>query len=203
MENLKLIETKIEEIRSKIDKEIFKEENERYPDIEKILEKINRLLNYIRNREKWIKAIISVLLFLDERIRIKKSEITDETQKRKLDDIERKIFGMRKGIEREFLYDPDNLIEKLKSDGNKVLILHNSSLAKAINDIAFKLLEKVRLGQRDEIMYLLLRTFKAHDKKLPESLIEALKTKYDDSLFKSFIYVFLAPILGKKQTEGG
>lgn len=203
MKEIKLIEEYIEGIRKRINNErLFEEKDEKYPVLEDFLEDINNLVKYIRNKEKWINMIKDMLCFIEEEIKTKSSQLTDINKKDQLNKLANKVYGMRKGIEREFLYDPDSLIERLKSDGTKIFN-SNSSLSEAINGIGFKLLEKVRLGQRDEVLYLLLRTFKAHEQKLPESLIEALKTKYDDNLFKSFIYAFLAPILGKLQTQGG
>jgi len=200
MKELKLIETKIEEIREKVYNEVPQEK------IEEIQKEINSLLCYIRDKkDKWIEAIIDILCFLEEKIKIEKSRAIEEDKKKKLDEIDRKIFGMKEGIKREFLYNPQAVIDELKSNGQKIARENTfKKVADDINKIAFKLLEKVRLGQRDEVMYLLLRTFKADDKKLPISLIEALKTtKYDDSLFKSFIYAFLTPILGKELKQGG
>lgn len=203
MKELRLIEPKIEEIRKKLDEGILQEKDGKYPVLQEIQEEIKSLVVYIRDkREKWIKAIIDILGILEEKLKIEKSKTTENAKKDKLEKLTSEIYGLKEGIKREFLYDPDNVIEKLKSDGRK--ILNNSSLTKAIDGIGFKLLEKIRLGQRDEVMYLLLRTFKAHNQKLPDSLIEALKTKWEDGLFKSFMYAFLSPILGKEtKPEGG
>lgn len=190
MEELKFIENKIEEIKKKID-DVGEAEK-----ADKIIKEINWLFDYIRKRDKWIKSIIEMLCSFEERVEAGKRNAKEE-DKKKWDEIGKRLFGMRKGVEKEFLYDPDGLLERLKRDGKE--ILNNSNLAEAIDGIGFRLLEKVRLGQRDDVIYMLLRTFKANEQKMPESLIEALKTKYDDNLFKSFIYAFLNPILGEQR----
>lgn len=192
MEEFKPIENKIEELYE----EFLQIEGE-YNKIKEFLDKVNSILSYIRKREEWIKKLLDLLYNFEKKI-----ETTNYTAKgEELKKLASKVYGMRRRIEREFLYDPDSLIEKLRYDGSK--ISQNANLAEAINGIGFKLLEKVRLGQREEVLYLLLRTFKAHEEKLPESIIEAMKTKYDDALFKSFIYTFLVQILGKERKEGG
>ncbi len=190
MEQLNLIEGKIEEIRSQINEKISKEE------YHKLLEPLQNLINYIKNNEnKWVEEIINLLLFVKESVKSKIESETDETKRKELENNENKIYDLIEELKGEFLYEPDKVIETLKRDG--LWVSRNGELKKAINGIGFKLLEKVRLGQRDEVMYLLLRTFMAQKQKMPESLVNILKVKYDDGLFKSFVYAFLSPILGE------
>lgn len=92
----------------------------------------------------------------------------------------------------------DVLVWKLKQKGQEV----PSNVAKSINDIGFRLLEQVRLGNKDNVFYMLLRCFKANEEKFPDELVEAFKP--NEQFFKTLIFAFLAPILGEeKQTEGG
>lgn len=204
MEKLDLIEKKLIEIESEINNDLFekKEVEEKYR-VERTIEDLNAIVKYIKEgREKWIKKIIEIFCILEEKIKIEKLK-KQANDKDELEKIQKRIFNMKRALEKEFLNNPDILIDELKIEGRKIAL--NSSLQKAINGIGFKLLEKTRLGQREEVLYLLLRTFKAHEQKLPECLIDALKTKYDDGLFKSFIYTFLTPILGvqENKTQGG
>jgi CRISPR-associated protein Cst1 len=202
MSDLKLIENKIAEIREKIDPAQLLKENEEYKNLENLLNEIKDLVIYIhKGYEKWPDDLINVLNYLKEIIKKGILEIPDEEKKKKLEKYESKIYGLIEEIKRELLYIPDTLIDRLKREGYK--IAKNKLLADDINKIGFRLLEKIRLGQRDEVLYMLLRVFTANDVKLPEPLIDAIKTRYDDSLFKSFMYAFLAPILGEKETEGG
>ena len=90
----------------------------------------------------------------------------------------------------------DTLVKKLKEEGYKI----PKEVADSINDIAFRLLEQVRLGNKDNVFYMLLRCFKANEKKFPDELVEAFKPENEEH-FKILIFSFLAPILGKK--EGG
>jgi len=93
----------------------------------------------------------------------------------------------------------DGLIWKLKNEGEKI----EGNLAKSINDIAFRLLEQVRLGNKDNVFYMLLRCFKANEQKFPDKLVEAFKQE-NEKYFKTLIFSFLAPILSREEkTKGG
>jgi len=93
----------------------------------------------------------------------------------------------------------DGLIWKLKNEGEKI----EGNLAKSINDIAFRLLEQVRLGNKDNVFYMLLRCFKASNQIFPNELVEAFKQE-NEKYFKTLIFSFLAPILSREEkTKGG
>jgi len=95
--------------------------------------------------------------------------------------------------------DIDELIKELKNLGHGA----PDGVSKSINNIAFRLLEQVRLGNKDNVFYMLLRCYKANEKKFPNKLVEAFKPE-NDEYFKTLIFSFLAPILGKKEeTKGG
>ncbi|MEN3046981.1 MAG: hypothetical protein ABDH49_08430 [Candidatus Hydrothermales bacterium] len=66
----------------------------------------------------------------------------------------------------------DALIRDLKRRGEEI---KEPSVAQSIDDIAFRLIEQVRLGNKDNVFYMLLRCFKANEEKFPEELIEAFK----------------------------
>jgi len=88
------------------------------------------------------------------------------------------------------------LVEKLKNKGKTI----KRGLAESINGIAFRLLEQVRLGNKDNVYYMLLRCFQANKEKFLDELVEVFKPE-NEKYFKTLIFSFLAPILGKK--EGG
>ena len=93
----------------------------------------------------------------------------------------------------------DTLVWKLKQKGHQI----HPEVAQAINDMGYKLLEQVRLGNEDNVFYLLLRCFKSKEKKFPNELVEAFKPE-NKEYFKTLIFSFLAPILGKEEsTQGG
>lgn len=94
--------------------------------------------------------------------------------------------------------DIDTLVWRLKRRGDEI----SDDVVKSINSIAFRLLEQVRLGNKDNVFYMLLRCFKSNNEKFPNELIEAFKPE-NDRYFKTLIFSFLAPILGKEETEGG
>jgi len=90
----------------------------------------------------------------------------------------------------------DELIRKLRGLGHEV----PNNIFKSINDIAFRLLEQVRLGNKDNVFYMLLRCYKANNEKFPDRLVEAFKPE-NDKYFKTLIFSFLAPIIGKVSKE--
>jgi len=90
------------------------------------------------------------------------------------------------------------LIWKLKEAGKNI----KGNLAGSINDLGFRLLEQTRLGNKDNVYYMLLRCFKASEEKFPDELIEAFKPE-NEKYFKTLIFSFLAPILGKEEEKGG
>jgi CRISPR-associated protein Cst1 len=91
-----------------------------------------------------------------------------------------------------------DLVNNLKKKGTEV----KKSVGDALNGIGFRLLEQVRLGNKDNVFYMLLRCFKANEKKFPDELVEAFKPE-NEKYFKTLIFSFLAPILGKEKKEGG
>jgi CRISPR-associated protein Cst1 len=92
----------------------------------------------------------------------------------------------------------NELMWKLKKEGERV----KKGLVQSINDIGFRLLEQVRLGNKDNVFYILLRCFAANEEKFPDELVEAFKPE-NEKYFKTLIFSFLAPILGKEETKGG
>ncbi|MCX7995619.1 MAG: hypothetical protein N3A65_07620 [candidate division WOR-3 bacterium] len=91
----------------------------------------------------------------------------------------------------------DTLVWKVKQRGQEI----PSKVAKSIDDLGFRILEQVRLGNKDNVFYMLLRCFKANEEKFPDDLIEAFKPE-NEPYFKTLIFSFLAPILGGEK-EGG
>jgi CRISPR-associated protein Cst1 len=91
----------------------------------------------------------------------------------------------------------DFLVWKLREKGTEV----KKSVGDALNGIGFRLLEQVRLGNKDNVFYMLLRCFKANEQKFPNELVEAFKPE-NEKYFKTLIFSFLAPILGKEETGG-
>lgn len=87
----------------------------------------------------------------------------------------------------------DTLIWKLNQKGGET----PKEVAETINNIGYRLLEQVRLGNKDNVYYMLLRCFAVKEKKFPEELVEAFKPE-NEEYFKTLIFSFLAPILGKK-----
>jgi CRISPR-associated protein Cst1 len=97
----------------------------------------------------------------------------------------------------------NELIRKLKESGEKIKnIKEKGNLADSINDMGFRLLEQTRLGNKDNVYYILLRCFHANQEKFPDELVESFKPE-NEKYFKTLIFSFLAPILGKKEEPGG
>jgi CRISPR-associated protein Cst1 len=92
----------------------------------------------------------------------------------------------------------NDLIWKLKEEGEKTK--NKKNLANSINDMGFRLLEQTRLGNKDNVYYMLLRCFHANKQEFPTELVEAFKPE-NEKYFKTLIFSFLAPILGKEDKE--
>jgi CRISPR-associated protein Cst1 len=88
------------------------------------------------------------------------------------------------------------LIWKLKEIGKNI----KENLANSINDMGFRLLEQTRLGNKDNVYYMLLRCFHANGHEFPTELVEAFKPE-NEKYFKTLIFSFLAPILGREDKE--
>ncbi len=96
----------------------------------------------------------------------------------------------------------NTLVKKIKEAGKNT----PPDVVTAINDIGFRLLEQVRLNNKENVFYLLLRCFKAKEQKFPDDLIEVFKPE-NERYFKTLVFTFLASVLERKQarteTEGG
>ena len=88
------------------------------------------------------------------------------------------------------------LIWKLKEIGKNI----KENLANSINDMGFRLLEQTRLGNKDNVYYMLLRCFHANGHEFPTELVEAFKPE-NEKYFKTLIFSFLAPILSREEKE--
>jgi hypothetical protein len=95
----------------------------------------------------------------------------------------------------------DDLIRELQKRGQNISDNNNlKNLAEAINNLGFRLLEQTRLGNKDNVYYMLLRCFHANKQEFPNELVEVFKPA-NEKYFKTLIFSFLAPILGKEDEE--
>jgi hypothetical protein len=81
----------------------------------------------------------------------------------------------------------------LKEDNNY------KDVVSALEEQAYRIIEKTRHAQRSEVQYMIFRIFIVNKKEIPHLLSKAFNPIYSDELFKTFIYSFLSGILG----EGG
>lgn len=93
--------------------------------------------------------------------------------------------------------DIEFLVERLIKKGKEI----PEDIKASINGIGFRLLEQLRLGNRDDVFYMLLRCFKAKEKEFPNELIEVFKPE-NEAYFKTLLFSFLASVFGK-ETKGG
>jgi CRISPR-associated protein Cst1 len=101
------------------------------------------------------------------------------------------------GMERRI----DVLIWKLQQRGWSISTGDNfENLADAINKLGSRLLEQVRLGNKDNVYYMLLRCFHVSGHEFPAELVEAFKPE-NEKFFKTLIFSFLAPILSREDKE--
>jgi hypothetical protein len=96
-------------------------------------------------------------------------------------------------------HNASDLMESLKRTG--FAIKENSDLKSAFERQAYRILELVRAGKRDDSFHALLRIFVAAKQEFPEKLIEAFKPIYSEGLFKVFLFTFLSAILGQNKGE--
>jgi CRISPR-associated protein Cst1 len=95
----------------------------------------------------------------------------------------------------------DVLIWRLQQRGKSISAGDNfENLADAINKLGSRLLEQVRLGNRDNVYYMLLRCFHVSGHEFPAELVEAFKPE-NEKYFKTLIFSFLAPILSREEKE--
>ena len=93
------------------------------------------------------------------------------------------------------------LIRELQKKGQNISNSNNlKNLEEAINNLGFRLLEQTRLGNKDNVYYMLLRCFHANKQEFPAELVEAFKPE-NEKYFKTLIFSFLAPILGREDKE--
>lgn len=92
----------------------------------------------------------------------------------------------------------DELVRRLREAGIK----SSSNIVKSLNDLAFRILEQVRLGNKENVYYMLLRIYKSNQERIPEVLAEAFQPCHN-VYFKTLIYSFLSPILERQDVEGG
>jgi len=72
----------------------------------------------------------------------------------------------------------------------------------ALEDQAYRIIEKTRHAQRSEVQYMIFRIFIVNKKEIPHLLSKAFNPIYSDELFKTFIYSFLSGILGETKDGG-
>ena len=65
--------------------------------------------------------------------------------------------------------------------------------------LAYRILELVRLGKRDEVFFSLLNVFQGTE--IKPILARAFNPMYSDQLFKTFLYSFLSGLLGPEKSS--
>lgn len=161
---------------------------------EEIRNKLDEIYNQIQSEDfSWLDELNKVVrLFFEfeklkdfvSAIEVVKSEI-ERSGKNK--EYRNKIEYLLYQLEKNY---PDYLIERLKRRGSA--LAQDKSLKEAISKQLLRILEQVRLGNRDAVCGMLLRIFVVNEKMFPDELIEAMKPKYDINLFRAFMYAFLS-----------
>ncbi|MBE0069225.1 hypothetical protein [Thermoanaerobacterium thermosaccharolyticum] len=105
-----------------------------------------------------------------------------------------KLNGLINNIKRR---KSDFLIERLKRKG--YVLAGDTNFKNAINSQIYRILELTRLNKREEVVHLLMRIFVSYQKKIPDELIETMKQKTDNNLFKAYIYSFLCGFIGEEK----
>lgn len=95
------------------------------------------------------------------------------------------------------------MVEKLRRLGYSLKKKGDyKEIVSALSDQAFRIMEKTRHAQRNEVQYMITRIFWVNKREIPKLLAQAFNPIYPDELFKTFIYSFLSGILGETK-EGG
>lgn len=180
-------------------------EKQNIPVFEAITESIDSLFSKMEpdNIDEWYDdadAVIKVftqgkkireLLESFELIRrqLKKNEQTEKRTKQ--------ITKIARLITRLKTNEPDFLLEALKRKGSAIAN-SNIELKKSINGQMFRILEQIRLGKKDNVVHIILRTFAAKHKQIPPEIIDALREEYDINQFRAFMYAFLNNFITEK-----
>jgi len=172
-----------------------------YEEVMKKLDELNERIN--PDSDEWMEDVrktLSIFLSGEKLTQFRKTLecIAEEWKKEKSKEEKSKLlYGILKSLE---ISESDFLIENLKRKG--YAIAHkNTALRDSINKESLRILEQVRLGKRDRVIGMLLRSFSIKNEIFPQELIEALKPKYEINLFRSFIYAFLGGIIISEEKE--
>lgn len=88
------------------------------------------------------------------------------------------------------------LMDKLRAYGYN--IRKKEGLKKALDSQAYRLMELVRSGRREEALYLLLRTYLAQGVSFPRLLIEAFLPIYSPEETKLLIFSYISGFTGSE-----
>lgn len=147
---------------------------------------VDAVINVFTQGKKIRELLESLELIRKE---LKKMEQTEERTKQ--------ITKIARLIARLKTNEPDFLLEALKRKGNAIAN-SNIELKKSITSQMFKILEQVRLGKKDNVIHMILRTFATKHKQIPHELIDALREEYDINQFRAFMYAFLNNFITEK-----
>lgn len=162
----KEINKELDKLYSKISKESFEWVNE-----------LEEVINILVKTDK-IKDFIDILELVEDSIK-------DKLVKKRISLI----------IETIKLEEPEYLLDKLMIESEKA-VLDKPKLKASINSQLYKIIEYCRTGKRADVIGIILRDFHIHKQEFPKELLEILKeNKYNDDLFKAFIYAFLSNFL--------
>lgn len=175
-----------------------------YKEIENSIDRLFESINTDSENIEWINDLNMTLDIFSKKQKMKEfnglfapvykklEKVLKSEDKKKLDRV--KII-LRNLTELE----PNNIIDSLKNSGRE--LYKNESFSSSIQGQMYKLLEQVRLGKRDNVIGILMRTFFISQKKFPEELIEAIKPMYADGMFKAFMYSFLGSFTEEKKED--
>lgn len=77
-----------------------------------------------------------------------------------------------------------------------------NKLGKDFKKMGYRILEQIRAGKRNEVEYSIVRIFVANGETLPNELVEAFKPRYEDDVFRAFMYVFIGSVI-EEDKKGG
>lgn len=167
--------------------------------------------------EEWERQFIE---YLNEQIKtnnisyesLKNVISTYDGLKLELQNILEYAYKNSKGEDRDKIYklykdfsyqNASNMVNKLNTLGYALKKNNDyDKVVSALEDQAYRIIEKTRHAQRSEVQYMIFRIFIANKKEIPSLLSQAFNPIYSDELFKTFIYSFLSGILGKREKGG-
>ncbi len=89
------------------------------------------------------------------------------------------------------------LVEKVNNIARRIART-NQNILDALEKASFRIINLARLGNRDEVQYIITRIFLVHRVPMDSELIEIFKPSYDLETFRTLVYSFISGIIQRE-----